>query len=125
MSSNATTSSSVYNFTLGDWTWGATDPSENQEVKLNTPCLGYHPAANTNEDNVLLCLDQSYDDHRDVVPLPGKMEYPPFSEVGIVANSMVELTDHLFLDQLQDCSGYARWLSGVDLALLTYCLGLC
>src|SRR5579872_4051703 len=81
MSSNAASSSNIYNFALGDWTWGSTDPSENWEVKLSSPCLGYHPAADTNEDNVLLCLDQSYDDHRDVVPLPRKMEYPTFSEV--------------------------------------------
>src|SRR5579872_6125798 len=94
MSSNTASSSNVYNFTLGDWTWGATDPSENREVKLNTPCLGYHPSADTNEDNVLLHLNQSYDDHRDVVPLPGKMEYPSFSEVGMVCSSrkLSELT---------------------------------
>src|SRR5579872_4965666 len=73
MSSNAASSSNIYNFTLGDWTWGATDPSENREVKLNTPCLGYHPTADSNEDNILLHLDQSCDDYRDVVPLPGKM----------------------------------------------------
>jgi hypothetical protein len=59
----------------------ATDPSDNQEVKLNAPCLGYHPATNTNEDNVLLLLDQSYDDNWDVVPLSGKMEYPSFQEI--------------------------------------------
>src|SRR5579872_3036087 len=70
MSSNAAFSSSnVYNFTPGDWTWGATDPSENREAKSNTPCLGYHPSADTNEDNILLHLDQSYNDNRDVVPL--------------------------------------------------------
>src|SRR5579872_4230976 len=90
-SNNASSSSNVYNFTPGDWTWGAMDPSKNWEVKLNTPCLGYHPLADTNEDNVLLQMDQSYDDHQDVVPLPGKMEYPSFSEVGMVANSMIKL----------------------------------
>src|SRR5579872_6456006 len=88
MSSNAASSSSnTYDFTPGQWTWGATDPSENREVKLSAPCLGYHPGNDTNEDNVLLRLDQSYDDHRDVVPLPGKMEYPSFSEVGMVRSS--------------------------------------
>src|SRR5579872_5151338 len=86
MSSNTTSSSNIYNFTPGDWTWGATDPSENWEVKLTTPCLGYHPSANTNKDNILLQMDQSYDDNRDVVPLPGKMEYLSFTEVGTVAN---------------------------------------
>src|SRR5579872_7603974 len=76
MSSNAASSSSnVYDFTPGQWAWGATDPSKNREVNLSAPCLGYHPGNDTNEDNVLLRLDQSYDDHRDVVPLPGKMEY--------------------------------------------------
>ena len=88
MSSNAAASSSnSYDFTPGQWAWGATDPSENREVKLSAPCLGYHPGNDTNEDNVLLRLDQSYDDHRDVVPLPGKMEYPSFSEVGMVCSS--------------------------------------
>src|SRR5579872_7186213 len=96
MSSNAASSSNTYNFTPGDWTWGATDPSKNQEVKLNTPCLGYHPSANSNEDNVLLRLDQSYDDHRDVVPLPGKMEYPSFSKVGRLPTEETWLTDCLF-----------------------------
>ena len=95
MSSNAAaSSSSTYDFTPGQWAWGATDPSENREVKLSAPCLGYHPGNDTNEDNVLLRLDQSYDDHRDVVPLPGKMEYPSFSEVGMVRSStcLKELT---------------------------------
>src|SRR5579872_2742585 len=87
-SSNAAASSSAaYDLTLGNWAWGATDPSENWEVRLSAPCLGYHPGNDTNEDNVLLRLDQSYDDHRDVVPLPGKMEYPSFSEVGMVRSS--------------------------------------
>src|SRR5579872_5901089 len=91
MSSNAASSSSnTYDFTPGQWAWGATDPSENREVKLSAPCLGYHPGNDTNEDNVLLRLDQSYDDHRDVVPLPGKMEYPSFSEVGMVRSSRLE-----------------------------------
>src|SRR5579872_6808782 len=88
MSSNAASSSAnTYDFTPGQWAWGATDPSENQEVSMSAPCLGYHPGNDTNEDNVLLRLDQSYDDHRDVVPLPGKMEYPSFSEVGMVRSS--------------------------------------
>src|SRR5579872_3653935 len=87
MSSNATSSSAIYNFTPGDWAWGSIDPSENREVKLNTPCLGYHSAANSNEDNVLLHLDRLYNDHRDVVPLPGKMEYRSFSKVGMVRSS--------------------------------------
>src|SRR5579872_7192865 len=88
MSSNAASSSSnTYDFTPGQWAWGAMDPSDNREVKLSAPCLGYHPGNDTNEDNVLLRLDQSYDDHRDVVPLPGKMEYPSFSEVGMVCSS--------------------------------------
>src|SRR5579872_6646901 len=99
MSSNTTSSSSnTYNFTPGDWTWGTTDPSENWEVKLNTPCLGYHPSANTNEDNLLLWMDQSYNDNWDIVLLPGKMEYPSFSEVGTVANSIWELTDCVVID---------------------------
>jgi hypothetical protein len=88
MSSNAASSSSAtYDLTPGNWAWGAVDPSENREVQLSAPCLGYHPGNDTNEDNVLLRLDQSYDDHRDVVPLPGKMEYPSFSEVGMVRSS--------------------------------------
>src|SRR5579872_2201418 len=88
MSSNATSSSSnTYNFTPGQWAWGATDPAENREVSMSAPCLGYHPGNDTNEDNVLLRLDQSYDDHRDVVPRPGKIEYPSFSEVGMVRSS--------------------------------------
>ena len=88
MSSNAASSSSnTYDFTPGQWAWGATDPSDNREVKLSAPCLGYHLGNDTNENNVLLRLNQSYDDHRDVVPLPGKMEYPSFSEVGMVRSS--------------------------------------
>src|SRR5579872_7496500 len=90
MSSNAASSSSAaYDLTPGNWAWGAVDPSENREVKLSGPCLGYHPGNDTNEDNILLRLDQSYDDHRDVVPLPGKMEYPSFSEVGMVRSFVV------------------------------------
>src|SRR5579872_7378179 len=94
MSSNAAASSSTYDFTPGNWAWGATDPSKNRGVKLSAPCLGYHPGNDTNEDNVLLHLDQLYNDHRDVVPLPGKMEYPSFSEVGMVHSSQLpsELT---------------------------------
>src|SRR5579872_3402787 len=108
-SSNATASSSTYNFAPGDWTWGSTDPSENWEVKLNTPCLGYHPSADTNEDNVLLLLDQSYNDHREVVPLPGKMEYPSFSDVRTVINSIGELTNCFLLGQCTNHPGHTRW----------------
>src|SRR5579872_1623144 len=101
MSSNTAASSSTYNFAPGDWAWGATDPSKNWEVKLNSPCLGYHPAADSNEDNVLLLLDQSYDDHRDVVPLPGKMEYPSFSEVGRLPTEETWLLNNPFRSTLR------------------------
>src|SRR5579872_4672492 len=108
-SPNTASSSNVYNFTPGDWTWGATDPSENREVKLNTPCLGYHPSADTNEDNVLLLLDQSYNNNQDIVPLPEKKKFHLSVEVRDLAYLMGEFTNGFLIDQCLDYQGHARW----------------
>jgi len=43
--------------------------------------ISYHPSLDTNEDNVVL-LNQSLDDYREVIPLPGNNAYPSFQEVG-------------------------------------------